>query len=117
MPNDAWSLLGMLAAVLAILALAYFVTRWIAGYGGPAVGRAAGARDLSILSRLAVGKNEQLLLVRLHSRCLLLGVTAGGITVLTELTEEECAQWTKEQGDAVPASFAQALKNSLPKKK
>ncbi len=58
------------------------------------------------------------MLVRLHERCLLLGVSGGGITVLTELTQEEAAQWLQKDGEVTKApSFLEVLRDNLPKKK
>ena len=56
--------------------------------------------------------------MRLEKRCLLLGVTSGGIRLLTELTEEEAAPWQKDPGAAPCApSFLDILRDNLPKKK
>lgn len=113
------SLLGMLAATAVILVLAYFATRWVgrSGLSGP-VGTLGDPR-LQILRRLRVGRNEELVLVRLHERCLLLGVTAGGITLLQELTAEEAAEWLSERDKAPDGqpSFLEALQKSWSKRK
>ena len=88
------SLLGMLLTVIAVLALAYWCTRWIGQRGMPGWARgAAGGEKLQLLWQVSLGKGERLVLVRVHERCLLLGVTGGGISVLTELTEQEAAGW------------------------
>ncbi len=70
------------------------------------------------LAQLNVGKSERLLVVRLGSRCLLLGVTAGGISPLAELTEEEVAQWQAQaEGNPRPSSFAELLDGIQKRKK
>lgn len=113
------SLLGMLLTVVIVLALAYWCTRFVARRGLPGItGSQAGGDKLQVLWQMGVGKDQRLLLVRLCKRCLLLGVTAGGISVLTELTEEEAAAWLQKREEAAQApKFLDILRDSLPKKK
>lgn len=113
------SLLGMLLTVIAVLALAYWCTRWIGQRGMPGWARgAAGGEKLQLLWQVSFGKGERLVLVRVHERCLLLGVTGGGISVLTELTEQEAAGWLQKTGDPPQASsFLEILRENLPKRK
>ncbi len=109
----------MLAATAVILVLSYLAARWVgrSGLSGP-VGTLGDPR-LQILRRLRVGRNEELVLVRLHERCLLLGVTAGGITLLQELTAQEASVWLSERDKAPDGqpSFLEALQKSWTKKK
>ncbi len=112
------TLLGMLAAVAAVLLLAYFATRWIAKRGIGGIPGAGTGADFCVLRQIVVGRSEKLLLVRLKERCLLLGVTAGGISVLRELPPEEASCWTQpRQGPEAPPSFLEILKQNLKKKK
>lgn len=115
-----FTLVGMLLTVGAVLALAYWVTRWIGRHGAPGwtgAPRKQG-QQMELLWQLSLGRNERLVLVRLEKRCLLLGVTGGGIRLLTELTEEEAAPWQKDPGAAPCApSFLDILRDNLPKKK
>ena len=117
--RNVFSLLGMLITVILILLLAYWVTRFIGQRGLP--GWARGMQNsggLQVMWQLSLGKGERLVLVRLHERCLLLGVSGGGINVLTELTREEAAQWLQKEGEVQRApSFMEILKENLPKKK
>lgn len=119
MPGDVWTLLGMLAAVVAILAVAYWSTRLIARRGlsvGAQSIKATG--ELCVLAQINIGKGERLMLIRLHERCFLIGVTTENISILTELTAEESAVWLSqaEQTDRTP-SFIEALKSTISKKK
>lgn len=117
MPQDVWSLLGMLAAVILILVMAYVVSKWVAGHGPLYAGGRSGVESLCVLRQISVGRNERLLLVRLQERCLLVGVTAGGMTLLAELTQEEAAQWLQKREAPASPSFLDALKENLSKKK
>ena len=120
MPQGVLSLLGMLLVIGAVLALAYWCTRFIGRQGLPGMPRTGSqaAENMALLWQHNVGKNERLVLVRVHSRCLLLGVTGGSIRVLTELSEEEAKEWLAQappEGSA--PNFAQVLRANFPKKK
>ncbi len=112
------SLTGMLAAVAVILVLAYWTTRWVGRNGGLVTG--LGDEKLCVLRQLRVGQNEQLVLVRLQARVLLLGVTAGGVSLLRELPPEEAAEWLAGQNGASGTgqpSFWETLQKVWPGKK
>lgn len=119
MPQGVLSLLGMLLVVVLVLVLAYFSTRLIARQGLPGLPRVSAQGRITLLWQQNVGKNERLVLVQVHSRCLLLGVTASGIQVLTELSEEEARQWQQKASPPGPEGpgFAQILRSYFPKKK
>jgi len=108
-------LIGMLAAVVAILVLAYVATRWIAtrGVGGRA---AAMGADFCVLRQISLGRAERLLLVRLGENCLLLGVTAGSISLLKELDAEEADEWLTPRDAPAAPGFLDILKENLKKK-
>ena len=92
--------LWLLISIIVILGLAYWVTRHLVGgaaFGGLGIGKAD--RRMKVLARLPLGKSEMLVVAQVGGQCYLLGVTAGGITLLAELTEEEAAGW-KEPADA-----------------
>lgn len=114
MPEALKSLLGMLAAVAAVLVLAYLFTRFVGSRGFRGVARVRGRR-LRLLEQMALGKDQQLAVVELGERCLLLGVTAAGVTLLAELTPEERKLWQEQpqDGDKGPPSFKEALKITL----
>jgi len=113
--ENLWTLLGMLAAVAAILAMAYWTTRWIASRGGRGFSPVQDSRNFRVAGRINVGRSGQLLLVCLEERCLLLGVTEHSITVLKELEGEEAARWLEDA--PVPPSFWEALQKNLGKRK
>jgi len=115
------TLVGMLLAVVGILVLAWLVTRWIAKRGVSGSLGGGGDGRFRVLRQLSLGQGERLVLVQLEDRCLLLGVTPGGITLLRELDEEQSARWLpkdREDGDApAPPSFWEALQKNLPRRK
>lgn len=111
------SLLWMIVCVVVIIGLAYWVTRYVAGRGGlGAFGPLKAGEGLELLAQLPLGRDQRLVVVRVGERCLLLGVTAAGITLLTELTEEEAALWRNQSEGAKKRetpSFREALDTVL----
>lgn len=123
MLGEIGSLLGMLLAVAIILFLAWWVTSLVARQGvggllaapgghGKVFGGVSG--ELYVLRQIPVGRGERLVLVRLHERCLLLGVAQGGVSLLAELSEDEAAPWL-EQPDAAPVDFRKLMRMSTKK--
>lgn len=117
MEKDLLSLLGTLVVIVAVLALAYVFTRYVAGHtvsGGPA----KGGEHLSVIAQLPLGREQKLVLVRLGERCLLLGVTQSSIVCLRELSAEEAAE-LQQKAAAEPAapSFHNALRSVLEQRK
>ncbi len=119
MGGTLFSLLGMLAMVVLVLFLAYWATKLIGQRGMPGWARGVdGTGKLQLLWQVNLGKNERLVLVRLNNRCLLLGVTGGGISLLKELNEEEAAGWLQKKGEAAQQpSFVDILRDNLSRKK
>ena len=118
MLENGLTLLWMLVAVVVVLGLAYLATRWISTRGIGGIMGAGSAGEFSVLHQIVVGRNERLLLVRLGERCLLLGVTAGGISLLKELEPEEAEYWlrSKTQPNGAP-SFLDVIRENFKKKK
>ena len=90
--KDLLSLLGIILALLLVLGGCYLVTRWAGkGMGG---GLGGGSARMRVVERLAVGRDQALLVVRLADRYLLIGSSSAGFSLLAELTEEEGALWS-----------------------
>ena len=87
------SALGMLLAVLLVLAGAYAFTNWagknLGGFGSVL----GGSGQIEVLDRAGVGKDQALLVVRAGQRYLLIGSCPAGLTLLAELTREEGECW------------------------
>ena len=93
------SLIGLLAVFLLVLAGAYFFTRWAGTrLNGGLLPHGGGSR-MRILDRISIGRDQQLLVVQAGGRYLLLGSSADRLTLLTELTAEEGAQWQPPPSD------------------
>lgn len=112
------TLLGMLTAVVAILFLAWLVTRYLAGWtsGAARFSRNRGGR-LRLLERMSLGREQYLAVVQAGEKYLLLGVTGSQITLLRELSAEEASAWIEEEtgispdgGPGAPMPFRDALR-------
>lgn len=118
MLGEIGSMLGMLLAVIIILFMAWWVTSLIARHGIsglPGVAAGQNANELCVLRQIPVSRNERLLLVRLHDRCLLLGAAQGGVSLLTELTEAEAEPWLRQPPEGASADFRKLLRMSTKK--
>ena len=116
MEKDLLSLLGTLVVIVAVLALAYVFTRYVAGHtvsGGPA----KGGEHLSVIAQLPLGREQKLVLVWLGERCLLLGVTQSSIVCLRELSAEEAAELQQKAAEPAAPSFHNALRSVLEQRK
>ena len=98
--REVLSLLGILLVLLLVLGGCYLFTRWAGrGLGGTLGG---GSTRMRVVERLAVGRDQALLVVRVADRYLLVGSSPNGFSLLAELTEEEGGLWapaepTKDQ--------------------
>ena len=115
--NPAVSLLWMVVSVVVIIGLAYWFTRYVAGRGGMgAFAPLRAGEGLELLAQLPLGRDQRLVVAQAGERCFLLGVTASGISLLAEFTEEEAALW-RDQSGAVKKretpSFREALDTVL----
>ena len=120
MPWDLLSLLGILLVLVLVLAACWLFTRW-AGTGlSGQFGVPAAQRQIKVLERLPVGKDQSLLAVRLGDRYFLLGSSPSGFSLLCELTEEEGAMWSapssSDTAGRAPVDFREMLRKLREKK-
>ncbi len=118
MPTDFLTILGMLAAVAAVLFLAYWATRWIAARFPGGVGSARQGSQLKLLDQLAVGKDSRLVVAQVGARVFLLGVSPSGVTSLAELSAEDAEKWLRQSPeDKQLPSFREAFLSELKNRK
>lgn len=114
-------LLGTVVAVVAVLFLSYWFTKYVVGGGAFQKALPAGTdKKMQVLDQFVLGKDQKLLVVRVAQRYFLLGVSAAQMTNLAELTAEEAAAWQPAQteaGIAAPPSFYDSLRTVLNQRK
>lgn len=111
------SLLWMLLCVVAIAVMAYLFTRYIAGRGGLGRAGASGNRQLRVIGRVSVGREQSVVLVQAGEKFYLLGVAASGVSVLERLTKEEAQEMCPAVDQPPPPGFTEALGEALRQRK
>jgi flagellar biosynthetic protein FliO len=111
------SLLWVVVCILVILGAAYWFTRHVVGTGlyRPG-GVGANSRGMEILAQRSLGKEQRLLVAQIGERCFLLGVSAGSISNLAELTAEEAEFWKNPPEGAQPSGFRDQFSRILQRK-
>lgn len=103
------SAVGLLAAVLLVLAGAWFFTRWAGkNLGGGFIGLGGSGRVV-VLDRTNLDRDRAILLIRAGERYLLLGSAPGGLTLLAELTAEEGENWNPPAPSGAPEKSPEFL--------
>jgi flagellar protein FliO/FliZ len=110
-----------LVCVVVILGLAWWVTKYVVAGGKSRFhGTGKGAEHMQVLSRLTLGKEQQLVIVQVGDRYFLIGVTAGQMTTLAQFTQQEVESWQSQQtgtpGNEPPPSFGEALRTVIQQK-
>lgn len=88
--SSAGSMLLNLSGALLVVVIAIIVTALLlrrSRWGGS---RVKGKNLLTVRYRHALGQREQVVIIEVAERCLLLGVTPGSITLLTEIDKDLC---------------------------
>lgn len=78
-------LMTVLVIFLFVLALTWFVTRWIAGYQK---GKSTNT-NMELLESFRLSNNKYIQIVRIGNKYLALAVCKDTVTMLTEISEEE----------------------------
>ena len=86
-----------------VLAVTYFVTKWVAGYQR---GRSTGA-NIQLLESAPLASGKHIQIVRIGNRYVALAVCKDTVTVLTQLNEEELV--LPEGQDNFASSFKEIL--------
>lgn len=117
--DSLFTLIWLLICVLVVVVLAYLFTRYVAGRGGGMAGLSGASERFKVLSRLSLGREQGVMLVKAGEKFLLLGVTPAGITLLKELTQEEADAICPPPDPDLPPppSFGEALRTVLKQKK
>ncbi|MDD4122288.1 MAG: flagellar biosynthetic protein FliO [Eubacteriales bacterium] len=83
MIGDIFSLVFALIAMICIILLTYYVSRWY----GRKMGPIAGGKHIKAVDRMAVSKTGSLLIVDISGKQYLIGVSDQNVQILTELPE------------------------------
>lgn len=79
---------GTLLVVIVILYLTYICTKYIGKTMG-VKGMRGNSRYIKMLDQIVLGQESSIALIKISERVLLIGITSGQVTVLTEVEENE----------------------------
>jgi flagellar protein FliO/FliZ len=99
-------LIKLLFIVVLVLAITYFVTRWIA----KGQKRVSGSSGIEVIDTGRLTNDKYIQIVKVADRYLVLGLSKENITMLTELSEEEVDSLCLEEKKELPG-FSDILKN------
>jgi flagellar protein FliO/FliZ len=112
--GNAWALgrtLGALAIVVGLIFLASWLLRRVGGR------QTRGDQDvMQILARKSISARQQLLLVRLGQRLVLVGSSSGALSMLSEITDQAEVESMLESVQAGQGGFAGLLKGKIAKR-
>ncbi|MCI8292735.1 MAG: flagellar biosynthetic protein FliO [Hespellia sp.] len=80
-----WRVIVTFVVVVLIIYLSYLASKYI----GKGLSRSSSSTYMRLVDQITLGQDRHAAIVQVGSKFLLIGVTAGQIQVLTELTEEE----------------------------
>lgn len=83
----ALSLVGTLVLMVAVFVGAFYASKWVAKKYQP--GAPGTAKNIEVIERLVIGKDNHLMIVRAGGKIMLLGVSPGKITRLEEFAPED----------------------------
>lgn len=104
---------AMLLCMVGIFYLAYRVSRYLAGRGASPLPGMKG-RHMRVLDRMMLSQDKMIVLVQIGTQYLVLGVSSGQISLLSELEPEQAQLWLEEPPQAPKGqSFSEALGHAL----
>ena len=107
--NSVIDLITVLVIFIFVLALTYYVTRWIAGYQKTKTAQG----NLSVIEAIRVSNNQYIQILRAGTdKYLVVGVSKDQMTLLATLTEEELRampQQTMERSSGTGVHFSDIL--------
>lgn len=111
-PSVGVSVFRMLGALALVIAL-FFCVAWLFKNGLPMRRMAAGPRKLQVLEAKSLGPRQAVYVVGYENQRLLIGATAGGLSLLSHLPE---STGTEPEAPIVPVSFGETLMQVLGRK-
>ena len=109
MLNNILQLITALFVFVLVLALTYFVTKWIAKSGA----MQSRAKNIKVIETYKIAPSKYIQIIQIGKKQYAIGVTKEQITYLTELTEDQL-KIPEDFGNTVgDTSFKEVMKNML----
>ena len=111
--SEVFMVIAALLGIVGLLFLTFYATKWFnkkmrnTGWNGAQNG-------IKIIECMGIAQDKQLLVVKVGSKSMLLGVTPGSVTKLSDLDDDDIAKL--EENAAAAPGFADTLKNAFANK-
>lgn len=91
----------MIRVIMTFLAagIVIYLSYLFSKYVSKGMGRSSASRYMRLVDQITVGQDRHIAIMQVGEKYLLVGITAGQITALTELKEEELLLISTEDGD------------------
>lgn len=91
-----WRMIATFIIVAFIIYLSYLASKYL----GRGMGRSGNSRYMRVIDQLPLGQDRHIAVVQVGGRYLLVGVTAGQISILSEIKDEELFPLAPEEEDS-----------------
>ncbi len=108
--GEVFTVICALLGIVGLIFLAFWAAAWLRKHMG--AGTFGQSRAIRIRECAGIAQDKQLLIVTVGSKTMLLGVTAGSVTKLCDLDEEDIAVLDAPEASA-GSGFAQSLKKAF----
>lgn len=101
-----WRVIATFIAVALIIYLSYIASKYIGG----SLKRSSSSRYMRLLDQVTLGQDRHVAIVQVGAKYLLVGVTAGQVSFLSELQDEELVPLSAEEEEEMsPPDFKRML--------
>lgn len=104
------SVVSVLIAMIAIIVLAYYASRWYARR----VGVFGGAKHMKVVDRLMVGRNGSIIILDVEGEQYMVGISDSNIQIMKQL--ETPVPIDRKNAEVQKMSFGKALKTVIQQK-
>ncbi len=110
--SDYFMVIAALLGVVGLLFLTFYATKWLNKrfHGGGLNGRQNG---IKIVECTGIAPDKQLVVVKVGSKSMLLGVTPNSVTKLSDLDERDMIMLEQNNAQSGSSSFLDNLKNAV----
>ncbi len=98
-----WRVIATFVAVIVIIYLSYLASK----YRGKGLGRSGSSRYMRLIDQVTLGQDRHVAIMQVGGKYLLVGVTSGQISLLSEVSDEDLfpLEPDEEEGDGKIPDF------------
>lgn len=91
-----WRIIATFVVVVVIIYLSYLASKYI----GRGMGRIGSSRYMRLIDQIALGQDRHVAIMQVGGKYLLVGVTSGQISLLSEVQDEELFPLEPDEAEA-----------------